>query len=74
MFSHARDSSKIALVHLVQLLKSWEFDLIDCQLPTAHLKSLGAREIPGAAFYELLEKSLGKDNRRGNWGREPQRQ
>jgi leucyl/phenylalanyl-tRNA--protein transferase len=63
MFSRDRDSSKVALVHLVERLRLWEFDLIDCQLPTAHLKSLGAREISGADFYGLLQRSLG----RGNW-------
>lgn len=67
MFSRERDSSKVALVHLVELLTHWEFDLIDCQLPTAHLKSLGAREIAGTDFYELLQRSLARDGKRGSW-------
>lgn len=68
MFSRVRDSSKVALVHLVDLLTRWEFDLIDCQLATPHLKSLGAREISATDFYELLENSLtDKDTRRGKW-------
>jgi leucyl/phenylalanyl-tRNA--protein transferase len=67
MFSRERDSSKVALVHLVELLNQWEFDLIDCQLPTLHLKSLGAREISGADFSERLQRSLGKETRRGSW-------
>lgn len=67
MFSRDRDSSKVALVHLVELLTLWEFDLIDCQLPTEHLKSLGAREISGPDFYDLLQRSLSKETRRGSW-------
>lgn len=67
MFSRERDSSKVALVQLVRVLNRWEFDLIDCQLPTAHLKNLGAREIAGRDFFELLQHSLTKDNRRGSW-------
>jgi len=70
MFSRERDGSKVALVHLVELLTRWKFDLIDCQLPTAHLKSLGAREIAGADFYHLLQGSLSKDDRRGTWTKE----
>ncbi len=70
MFSRERDGSKVALVHLVELLRRWKYDLIDCQLPTVHLKSLGAREISGADFYDLLQRSLSKDNRRGPWTKE----
>jgi len=68
MFSRVRDSSKVALAHLVDLLKDWQFDLIDCQLPTSHLKSLGAKEIPAADFYDLLQISLSKQTRGGKWG------
>ena len=67
MFSRERDSSKAALAALVAQLRDWQFDLIDCQLPTKHLKSLGAREIPAAHFYDLLQQSLVKETRRGKW-------
>jgi leucyl/phenylalanyl-tRNA--protein transferase len=50
MFSRETDASKVALVHLVGQLRRWGFELIDCQLPTSHLTSLGAREIPRAEF------------------------
>ena len=46
MFARAPDASKIALVGLVRRLAADGFGLIDCQMHTAHLASLGAREIP----------------------------
>lgn len=54
MFSARRDGSKIALAYLVGQLRAWNFALIDCQLPTAHLHSLGAEEIPRTLFISLL--------------------
>jgi len=54
MFTRATDASKIALAHLARQLARWEFGLIDCQMQTAHLASLGAREIPRAAFVREL--------------------
>ena len=50
MFAHATDASKVALVHLVRHLESHGFELIDCQMRTDHLSSLGAREIPRTTF------------------------
>lgn len=54
MFSRASDASKVALVHLVRLLKAQGFPLVDCQVHTPLLESLGAREIPRAEFLRLL--------------------
>lgn len=54
MFSRRPDASKIAFVHLVNQLTEWEYLLIDCQVKTAHLTSLGAREISRARFSQLL--------------------
>ena len=50
MFSRAPDASKVALACLVRQLQRWAFELIDCQMPTTHLASLGAREIPRTQF------------------------
>ncbi|MGZ0019780.1 leucyl/phenylalanyl-tRNA--protein transferase [Nitrosomonas sp. wSCUT-2] len=55
MFSRSTDASKIAFVHLVKQLQYWEFGLIDCQVKTHHLSSLGAREISRASFSRQLE-------------------
>lgn len=54
MFSRQPDASKIALVHLVKQLKIWNFGIIDCQVNTAHLASLGARDISREAFSQHL--------------------
>ncbi|HSN19167.1 MAG TPA: leucyl/phenylalanyl-tRNA--protein transferase, partial [Usitatibacter sp.] len=58
MFARATDASKVALVRLVERLRSEEYRLIDCQQATAHLASLGAREIPRARFSQLLRESI----------------
>lgn len=55
MFAAERDASKVALVHLAQWLVEWDYALIDCQVETGHLNSLGARNIPRAEFVRLLE-------------------
>ena len=54
MFSRATDASKVALVHLVRTLQRKAFPLIDCQMNTPLLASLGAREIPRRAFLRAL--------------------
>jgi leucyl/phenylalanyl-tRNA---protein transferase len=56
MFSRATDASKLALVHLVRQLERWQFGLIDCQMRTAHLASLGAREVPRGQFSRHLQQ------------------
>lgn len=54
MFARVSDASKVALAVLVERLREWGFDFIDCQVPTDHLKSLGAKEISREAFLERL--------------------
>jgi leucyl/phenylalanyl-tRNA--protein transferase len=54
MFSRATDASKVALVHLVRNLKARRFPMIDCQMRTPLLASLGAREIPRRTFLRQL--------------------
>jgi leucyl/phenylalanyl-tRNA--protein transferase len=56
MFSREPDASKIALAHLARQLERWEFGLIDCQMSTPHLASLGAREIPRADFLRAVSE------------------
>src|SRR5215472_102911 len=67
MYSHGRDASKIALAALVGRLKSDGFGLIDCQMHTRHLESLGAREIPRARFSGLLEELIQSPRSPGTW-------
>lgn len=70
MFKRKTDASKIAFVHLVQQLDAWEFELIDCQMKTRHLQSLGAREIPRRDLSARLPDLLKSEHLVGKW-REP---
>ena len=56
MFARVSDASKVALVALARQLQHWGFGVIDCQMNTAHLASLGAREIPRAEFTRRLRE------------------
>ncbi|MDO9188924.1 MAG: leucyl/phenylalanyl-tRNA--protein transferase [Sulfurimicrobium sp.] len=67
MFSHATDASKIAFVHLVRQLERWNFGMIDCQMKTAHLASLGAREIARAEFVQRLSLLIELPHESGRW-------
>ena len=57
MFHHARDASKVALVHLVARLIAGGFVLLDAQYVTEHLRSFGAVEIPRRRYRTLLDKA-----------------
>jgi leucyl/phenylalanyl-tRNA--protein transferase len=61
MFTIERDASKVALVHLVDRLRTRGFDLLDTQFLTPHLARFGAREIPRLEYLERLEKALKKN-------------
>jgi leucyl/phenylalanyl-tRNA--protein transferase len=71
MFSRATDASKVALVHLVEFLKERRFPLIDCQMSTPLLASLGAREIPRGVFLREVAALVHYSERIGAW-KEPQ--
>lgn len=58
MFAKKSDASKVALYYLVQRLKEKGFSLLDCQVPTPHLESLGAKSISRDDFLERLKKSI----------------
>ena len=58
MFSRRRDASKLALAHLCRQLAAWGFGLIDCQMETAHLASMGARPIPRKDFIREMKRLL----------------
>ena len=66
MFTHESDASKAAFAMLVQHLKKWGYDFIDCQVPTEHLKSLGAKEVARDYFLMRLEK-VNMDNPIHEW-------
>ena len=58
MFSRADNASKVGFATLVERLRAWGFVLIDCQMPTEHLISLGARSIPRTEFAQYLKNHL----------------
>ena len=58
MFSCERDASKVALCALVQVMLARGGRLIDCQVASAHLATLGAREIPRPRFVEELASAI----------------
>lgn len=55
MFSRSSNASKFAFIHMVKTLEEQNYKLIDCQVHTAHLESLGAEEIPRKDFIEMLK-------------------
>jgi leucyl/phenylalanyl-tRNA---protein transferase len=61
MFHRVTDASKVALVALVERLRSRDFILLDTQWVTAHLQQFGAIEIPRPEYLRLLEESLKRD-------------
>lgn len=58
MFSKERDASKVALAHLVEICNRNGIAVIDCQIPTRHLESLGSRVIARAQFQSLLREHI----------------
>jgi leucyl/phenylalanyl-tRNA--protein transferase len=67
MFSRRNDASKIAFAHLVRFLLAHDFGMIDCQMRTEHLASLGGREIPRAAFITRLQTLTATGSPRSAW-------
>ena len=63
MFSRKTNASKVALVKLVERLNMTGYSLLDTQFLTDHLQSMGAIEIPRAAYQKLLEQALQVDAR-----------
>ena len=54
MFSFQTNASKVALTYMVSHLHSWNCPLLDCQLPSAHLLSLGAEAISRKDFVKAM--------------------
>jgi leucyl/phenylalanyl-tRNA--protein transferase len=67
MFSHASDASKLALYWLCRQLQAWRFGLIDCQIASAHLKTLGAVDISRERFLSQLPALTRAGGRTGRW-------
>jgi leucyl/phenylalanyl-tRNA--protein transferase len=73
MFHAARDASKVALVSLAQRLDADGFSLIDCQLPTPHLATLGFAAWPRAKYLRALAKAVRAERAPRSWAEPAQR-
>jgi leucyl/phenylalanyl-tRNA---protein transferase len=74
MFSRVSNASKAAMVFLVRKLRADGYRLMDCQLPSRHLETMGARTIPRKEFLALLAVSLSAaPPGNGGWSRERRR-
>jgi leucyl/phenylalanyl-tRNA--protein transferase len=67
MFSRVNDGSKIAMVWLCRQLEAWGFEIIDCQISSAHLLSLGAHEVSRSQFIAALHAASGHPEPAGGW-------
>lgn len=66
MFSRERDASKVALARLVEECRARDIQIIDCQVASSHLASLGAREVSRAQFVSYL-KQYARRTPHGKW-------
>lgn len=67
MFSAETNGSKVALIGLCRVLREWGFTLLDAQVASAHLASLGAYEMPRSAFVAHLADACAKSFPAGSW-------
>jgi leucyl/phenylalanyl-tRNA--protein transferase len=67
MFSIRRDASKVALVHLSRFAIQKGIGFIDCQVPSEHLRRLGAQSLPRRQFLELLERYVNRSPDIDSW-------
>ena len=67
MFSRRTGASKLALVHLARQLEAWGYALIDCQVHSEHLETLGSRLIPRCDFLGLLSEHCGSPGHEPPW-------
>ena len=67
MFTRVTDASKVALVHAVEFLRSRATQIIDCQVASAHTRSLGAVDMPRAEFLSLIADLCGESARPQTW-------
>lgn len=67
MFHKATNASKLAMLALVELLKSQKAEFIDCQMQNSHLASLGCIEVPRTTFLTLLAEQSAQAFNHGVW-------
>ncbi len=70
MFSIENNTSKIAMAALSDLLSRWQFELVDCQIHSAHLESMGAWLMPRNQFSDYLKRYCSEVSSCANWKQE----
>lgn len=71
MFSAKPNASKIALLGLTKHMQEYDLDLIDCQVVSQHLITLGASVIPRSEFTQIIDQACDPPNPHGSWPRDP---
>jgi len=67
MFHKTSNASKVALYYLVKKCLYWNFDFIDSQVPTEHMKRMGSEEVSRDEFLDRLSEALEKQSKTGKW-------
>jgi leucyl/phenylalanyl-tRNA--protein transferase len=67
MFTRTANASKYALISLAELMEKMSFGLIDCQVYSPHLETMGARMIPRGEFLERLRECQKDETKKGSW-------
>jgi len=67
MFSNEKNMSKLAFIRLCRFLELQNFNFVDCQVPTSHLESLGAKNISRSDYLKLLRQALKAPTLSGKW-------
>ncbi len=67
MFFNRTDASKVALFNLVEKLREWNYVIIDCQVSTPLLNSMGAEEIPRFEFLRIVNKGIQLSSNDTGW-------
>ncbi|MEE8093130.1 MAG: leucyl/phenylalanyl-tRNA--protein transferase [Gammaproteobacteria bacterium] len=70
MFSRVTDASKIALITAVEYLRARDFALLDCQIWSSHLSTLGATTLPRAEFLQQLDDLCRPPGNPGSWAQD----
>ena len=68
MFAHVSNASKAGFLTLVKELEERDFRIIDCQVYTPHLESLGAEYLSRSSFLDSISPKTGEATLKGNWG------
>ena len=67
MFSLETNASKVLMVHLANQLREWGYRIMDCQVESSHLLTMGARTIPREDFLSILRECIDQPPEQDNW-------